>query len=181
MQVSSTTEPTRKAFFLLDLTDRIAKAMRLGSGVLLMFIMTVTLADVIARAIFDATGGSVDFTFIGAVELVSYGMLAMVLLAFPYGVDKGQVIVDLFTEGFRRRTKMRIEALYMAGFTALSIGMTIRFFEVAGRMSRSGESSQDLMIPLYYVYSFAYCALAFLALRCALLTIDYLTSGARRP
>ncbi len=181
MQVSPTTEPTRKAFLLLDLTDRIAKAMRIGSGVLLVFIMTVTLVDVVARTIFAATGGSVDVTFTGAVELVSYGMMAMVLLAFPYGVDKGQVIVDLFTDNLSAQTKMIMEAIYMAGFTALSCGMTIRFFEVAGRMRRSGESSQDLLIPLHIVYSFASCALAFLALRCALLTIDYLISGAKRP
>ncbi|HAY48636.1 TRAP transporter small permease subunit [Thalassospira sp.] len=181
MQVSSTTEPARKALFLLDLTDRIAKAMRIGSGVLLVFIMTVTLVDVIARTIFAATNGGIDVTFTGAVELVSYGMMAMVLLAFPYGVDKGQVIVDLFTDNLRRRTKMILEAVYMFGFAALSSGMTVRFFEVAGRMRRSGESSQDLLIPLHIVYSLASCALAFLALRCTLLAIDYLVSGAKRP
>ncbi|MEQ8392676.1 MAG: TRAP transporter small permease subunit [Thalassospira sp.] len=181
MQVTPSSEPTRKAFPLLDLTDRIAKAMRIGSGVLLIFIMTVTLVDVVARTIFTATGGALDVTFTGAVELVSYGMLAMVLLAFPYGVDKGQVIVDLFTDNFSRQTKMIMEAVYMLGFTALSTGMAIRFFEVAGRMKRSGESSQDLLIPLHVVYSFASCALAFLALRCILLTIDYLISGAKRP
>ncbi len=175
---TATKEPARAVLMLLNLTDRIAGAMRIGSGMLLTSMMLVTLCDVLSRALFSATDGTLDLTFTGGVELVSYGMLFMVLLAFPYGVDKGQVIVDLFTERFRTRTKLRLEGLYMTGFAALSIGMTIRFFEVAGRMKRSGEVTQDLLIPLHLVYTLASCALAFLALRCVLLALDcFLTEG----
>ncbi len=135
------------------LIERIAFYMHVLSGFFIVSMMFVTLADVITRALFKATDGSVDFTFLGGVELIKYGLLFMVLFTLPYTVAKSQIIVDLFTEKMSEKTKVALEAFYIFGYTLLGSGMTYRFLIAIEEAKVSGESTQDLMIPLYYIYS----------------------------
>lgn len=147
------------------LIDAIAYYMQLVSGALLVAMMLIVLADVSTRAIFGMTGGSIDFTFIGGVELVKYALLFTVLFALPYCVDRSQVIVDLFTERMSERGKTVLEAIYLIGYAALGTGMSIRFYESIFNSINTGETTQDLLIPLSYIYVVTTFATTILALR----------------
>jgi TRAP-type mannitol/chloroaromatic compound transport system permease small subunit len=149
------------------LVERLTSIMHTISGIVLIGIMFVTLADVIGRALFEATDGKVDFTFIGGVELTKYGLLVAVLFALPHSLSRSQVIVDLFTDTFKTRTKSILEGLYMLCFALLASGMSFGFFHSIGEAQQSGQTTQDLLIPLYYLYAISAFATAVLALTAA--------------
>lgn len=149
---------------------RILYGMHVLSGVILVLMMFVTLADVISRALFNMTKGSLDITFIGGVELIKYGLLLMVLFALPYSVGRSQVIVDLFTESISARKKAILEGVYMLGFMLMGAGMSYRFFHAIREADMSGGTTQDLLIPLSYIYGLSSFSTGMLAI--AALTIS---------
>ena len=153
------------------LLDFLANALNKVSGCLLIFMMFTTLADVLTRALFAATSGDVDLTFIGGIEFIKYGLLLTVMFSLPYAVGRSQVIVDLFTDHFSSKTKAWFEGVYMLGFVLMGVAMSYRFFHAVETSKMYGETTQDLLIPLYYFYGICGFAMAFLAveaLRCAL-------------
>lgn len=159
---------------------RLARAMHLVSGVFLIAMMVIILVDVIGRAVFGATDGAVDITFTGGVELVSYSLLFMVLFTLPYSVSRGQVIVDLFTVGMSEKVKGVLAGVYTFGFGLLGLGMTIRFVEAVERVAATGEYSQDLHIPLFYIYAVTAFATGVLALRGVLVAVEQISESIKR-
>ena len=148
---------------------KLTLAMHYIAGTVLVSMMFITLADVISRAIFGMTEGAVDFTFIGGIELTKYGLLTVVLFSLPHAVGRSQVIVDLFTEKWSNRVKNLVEAFYMFGFTLIGSGMSYRFYHAIEYANDSGETTQDLFIPLSYLYGLSAFATSVLAIA-ALLT-----------
>lgn len=162
--------------FVSRVVERLTFFMHVISGALLVSMMFVTLADVVSRALFEATDGSVDMTFIGGVELIKYGLLITILFALPHSLSRSQVIVDLFTDTFKTRTKSIMEGIYILGFVMLGSGMSYRFFQAIEEADMSGETTQDLLIPLSYFYaisSFATAVLAIAALSASLQLFIY--------
>ncbi|MBP2315348.1 TRAP transporter small permease [Azospirillum soli] len=164
---------------LADAAYRVARAMYCVAGVLLIGMMLIILADVVSRTVFGMSRGAVDFTFVGGIEMVSYTLLFMVLFTLPYAVSRGQVIVDLFTNGLSERAKGVLEGIYTLGFGLIGIGMTTRFIETAERVAQTGESSQDLLIPLTYIYGVTAFATAVLALRGVMAALQQITESIR--
>ncbi len=153
------------------LFERATFSMHVFSGAILVSMMFITLADVISRGVFKLTDGSLDLTFIGGVELIKYGLLFTILFALPYSVGRSQVIVDLFTENMKARTKAILEGIYILGFFLLGSGMSYRFFLAIEHAEMSGETTQDLLIPLSYIYAVSSFATAMLALAALLISL----------
>ncbi|MCB1760199.1 MAG: TRAP transporter small permease [Gammaproteobacteria bacterium] len=159
---------------LMNVVERVAYAMHVISGLLLITMMVTVLLDVVSRTLFGASGGSIDFTFHGAVEIVSYGLLFMVLFALPYSVSSSQVIVDLFTERMGENAKQMLAGIFTLGFGLMGLGMAVKFYEATLRVAETGETTQDLLIPLSYLYAVTAAATAMLALRGLLVAIEQL-------
>ncbi|MBV1789751.1 TRAP transporter small permease [Marinobacterium sp. D7] len=147
------------------LVDAVSSYMQLISGLLLVSMMVTVLLDVTSRALFRMTDGGLDLTFIGGIELIKFGLLFTVLFALPYCVDKSQVVVDLFTEKLTDPKKAFLESIYFVGYAVLGTGMTIRFYHAIGNAAMSGETTQDLLIPMNYIYVLTTFATAVLAIR----------------
>lgn len=147
---------------------RIAVGMNVASAVLLLGMVLVTLADVAARATFAATRGSVDFTFRGSVELVSYGLLLLVFFTFPHSIRQAQVVVEMFTDRFGPRVSDVLEGGYTVCLALLSAVLAWRFHDSAGELALSGETTQDLLIPLGFIHHAVSFACAVLAVRAVL-------------
>ena len=135
------------------------------SGVLLIAVMFIVLGDVVTRGLFAASGGTLDYTFRGGIELVSYGLLFLVLFALPYVLCRAQVYVDLFVGNLSQRSKSIMAAIYTFGFCLLGTGMTFRFIEASLRVAETGETTQDLLIPMWCLYAISAFGTAVLALR----------------
>lgn len=157
---------------LKNFINRIAYAMHTCSGVLLIGMMLVTLVDVVTRTLYGLSDGGIAFTFIGGVELIKYGLLFTVLFTLPQSVGDSQVIVDLFTEQMSERTKVYLESFYLLGFALLGAGMTYRFYLAIEGAVLSGETTQDLMIPMPWIYRVVVVATTVLTLRCLIITWD---------
>lgn len=152
-------------------------AMHYIAGVVLVFMMCVTMADIVSRALFGITKGGIDLTFIGGIELTKYGLLTLVLFALPHSVSRSQVIVDLFTDSWQTRTKSLFEGTYMLGYVLLGSGMSYRFYHAVGYAAETGETTQDLFIPMGYLYGLCSFATAILALTALITSLNLLING----
>ena len=159
---------------LSNFVHKISRLMYRISGVLLITVMFIVLGDVVTRGLFAATEGALDFTFRGGVELVSYGLLFLVLFALPYVLCRAQVYVDLFVGNISQRSKAIMAAIYTFGFCLLGTGMTIRFIEASLRVAETGETTQDLLIPMWWLYAISAFGTGVLALRGLFEAIDQL-------
>lgn len=144
---------------------RIAFGLNVVGGVSLISIVVVVLADIITRTIFGATDGRVDITFPGSFELVKFGLLFTLAYCMPYALNSGQVVVDLFTDNWSAKAKGRIGAFYMLFFAAFGFAMTSALIHSGHDAKLSGETSQDLIIPMQYIYYLASVGMAVLGLR----------------
>ncbi|MCF8478907.1 MAG: TRAP transporter small permease [Rhodospirillum sp.] len=165
---------------LFNAAHRLAHGMHMVAGVLIVLMVVTVLVDVVTRFVFGATDGAIDFTFRGGVEIVSFCLLFMVLFALPYSVARGQVIVDLFTETMSERLKDILSGVYLFGFGLLGLGMTIRFSDAVGQALSTGETSQDLVVPLAYIYMAVTFATAVLALRGFLVGLEHILESGKR-
>jgi len=151
--------------WLLKAVDGLALILYWISGLLLVVMMLSVVFDVISRALFAATDGNLDLTFTGGIELVKYSLLFSMLCAFPYAVDKGQIVVDLFTQGWSNRTQRWTDGFYTICFGVFG-GLLCWRFGLAGEEAEvSGELTQDLLIPMAPIYLAASAVLGVLALR----------------
>jgi len=144
---------------------KLSRIMYRISGVILISVMFIVLADVVTRGVFAASEGALDYTFRGGIELVSYGLLFLILFALPYVLCRAQVYVDLFVENISQRAKQIMGAVYTFGFCLLGTAMTIGFVESSLRVAETGETTQDLLIPMWCFYAIAAFGTAVLALR----------------
>jgi len=165
----------------MEAVRRLALAMHVFSGLLLIGMMATVLLDVISRGVFGASGGEIDFTFRGGVEVVSYGLLFMVLFTIPHSVSGSQVVVDLFTKQMSGRLKALLAGIYTFGFGLLGVGMAVRFFGAVGRVAGTGETTQDLLIPMTFIYGATAFAATVLALRGILVALRQLREGWEQP
>ncbi|WP_142846228.1 TRAP transporter small permease subunit [Telmatospirillum sp. J64-1] len=149
---------------VVEAAHLVARIMHWISGAILIAMMGTVVADILVRSLFAATGGAVKLFFPGAVELVSYGLLLMVLFALPYSVTRGQVIVDMFTEGMSPRLKNVIDGAYVLCFGLLG-AMMCRHYLVEFSNAGSFSTTQDLHIPMTVFYGLAALATGLLALR----------------
>lgn len=165
---------------LLDVVRRIAYGLYLVAGVLLLVMVATVLYEIVSRSLFGISRGAIDITIRGGVEIVSYALLFMVLFALPYAVDRGQVVVDLFTESMGRHLAGLFAGVYTLGFALLGFGMSLRFYEGVGRLAMTGETTQDLLIPMTHIYAVASLATFLLGLRSLLIGIHEIRKGALR-
>ena len=142
--------------------------------------VAIVLADALSRILFGLTGGGIDLTFVGGVELVSYALLFTIAFTLPFSLDRGQVMVDLFTQSWPQRARAAADAVYFLGFAALGFGMAWKFYEGIGRTAASGQTTQDLGVPLYQVYGLAAFAAFVLGLRALVVAAD-LALGRAKP
>jgi TRAP-type mannitol/chloroaromatic compound transport system permease small subunit len=151
--------------WLINAIDALALILYRISGLLLILMMLSVVADVASRSLFALTQGSLDLTFVGGIELVRYGLLFAMLFAFPHAVDKGQIVVDLFTHNLAPSTLRWFDGFYTLCFGIFGALLCWRFTEAAEASRLSGELTQDLLLPLAPLYLVSAFALGMLALR----------------
>jgi TRAP-type C4-dicarboxylate transport system permease small subunit len=162
---------------LMSAVRSFSYVMHVISGILLILMVITVLVDVATRLVFGMSGGAVNLTFPGGVEIVRYSLLLMVLFTLPYSVSRGQVVVDLFTENLPERVKGLMTGVFLIGFALLGFGMATRFYHAIWNAMSSGETTQDLLLPIWYFYALASFATTVLALRSLFVSVDYIIYG----
>lgn len=163
---------------LVRLVDTVCQLLMRLSGLMVVAMMAIVLVDIVTRALFRFSDGRIDITFIGGIELVKFSLLFSILYALPWCVDRAQVVVDLLTENLSDRGKALLESIYFAGYALLGTGMSLRFWEASQGALMSGETSQDLLLPMAYIYGATLVGTLLLALRSMLVSAARLGKAA---
>ena len=156
---------------LYRLFQRLTFVMHLISGIILVAMMGTTLMDVMTRLLFRVSGETIDWTFIGSVEVTRYGLLLAILFTLPYALNHAQVIVDLFTEKLSQPLKDGLSCVYWLGFMLMGGAMCYRYCLSAEEVALTGETTQDLLIPMSYFYGLAAFAMGMLVIASLLAAI----------
>ena len=120
------------------------------------FLMFAVVAfNILARGLFDATGGGVNMMISGAIELSQYALMISIFAAIPAMLGTGLIRVDILSKQFPiwlHRITERLWLLLIAGFAAV---LFMAFFEFAQTAFDRGDQTQDLRWPLWPFYAVA--------------------------
>lgn len=150
---------------LIDWTRKVAFGLNMVAGGILVATMLVVLLEILIRTLFGITGGRLDITFHGSFELVRWGLLFTLAFCMPYSLPRAQVVVDLFTDNMSEWMKEKLAGLYTLLFGVFGFLMSYLMIESAHGAIATGETSQDLLIPMQYIYSITAVGMFMLGLR----------------
>lgn len=128
---------------------------KLIAGGALLAMLMVTVTDVALRYLYRLTDGSLDWSVVGSVELVSYLMLFALLAGMAANVEKGQVVVEAFSHRLGDKYKAHLAGFYLLGFVALGVVVCFGLWDAAVNARSYGEITQDLRLPMAPIYGFA--------------------------
>jgi len=148
------------------LVDRINEFLMKVAGLGFVFMVAITCADILLRAVWKPITGTV--------ELVMYANA--VCVAFALGatqIKKGHIAVDILVSSFskgKRKVLVFINSILCISFFAL---VTWQVTKYATTLLKTGELSETLKIPYHlYVYATALgCVALILALICDIIKI----------
>jgi TRAP-type C4-dicarboxylate transport system permease small subunit len=120
----------------------VMKGMREISCVSLVFIVVITMADIICRAIYKP--------IVGTYELVSFAGAVTIGLALPITAwEKGHIYMEFIVERLSVRTQALFSVITRALVMLLFFFIGIALYVVGTEMRTSGEIALSLKIPVY--------------------------------
>ena len=140
---------------LLRLCDAVAL-------IALAVLFGVVAANVLGRALFDATGQSLNLMIPGAIELSRYALMVLVFASLPRAAEAGMVRVDLLIDRLPPLLSRFLDSLWGLAIAAFGGATGWLLIEDALLQARRGDATQDLEMPLWLLTGFA--GLASLAL-----------------
>lgn len=125
----------------------VMKGMREVSCLSLVFIIAITMADVISRAIYKP--------IIGTYELVSFAGAVTIGLSLPMTAwEKGHVFMEFIVEKLSVKTQALLSAVTRVFVVLLFFFIGIALYVVGTEMRTSGEIALSLKIQVYpFVYA----------------------------
>lgn len=112
------------------------------SGIMLAFILCLTLLDVIVR--------NLGHPIVGSVEIISFGGSVVVGFAIPYASwKKSHVYVDMLVDKLSPGKQLLLNAITRCMGIALFIFVGINFIIYGLDLIRTGEVSASFRLPYY--------------------------------
>lgn len=141
-----------KRFFRL--TEQICQIMDWIGGVVLVFMMLLTVADVILRYLRKP--------ILGTYELVSLAGAIVVGFAMPHSSwEKTHVSVDMLLDKVEKTRKNVLQIITRIMGFLLFIVIGVNLMDMGTTLTQTHESTLTLMIPLYpFVYALGVCCFA---------------------
>jgi TRAP-type C4-dicarboxylate transport system permease small subunit len=136
------------------LTEKICQVMDWIGGVVLVFMMLLTVADVIMRYL----GKPV----LGTYELVSLAGAIVVGCAMPHtSWENTHVTVDMLLEKMEKTRKNVLQIITrIMGFLLFGV-VGVNLIDMGTTLTKTGESTLTLVLPLYpFVYVLGVCCFA---------------------
>jgi TRAP-type C4-dicarboxylate transport system permease small subunit len=117
------------------------------AGMVLAFMIVLTLCDVILR--------NLGHPITGSMEIIQYGGSIVFGFSIPYATWMGaQVLVDLVTNKLGLNNRKRIQAVTRSVGIIMFLFVAYNFFMYALDVKRTGELTASFRIP-YYPFCFA--------------------------
>ncbi len=160
-----------------DVLNRLARVLLAISGVALVSMMFVVMFDVIVRNLGVVIPVFQEIKYYGAIEVVRYLFLLAMAGAMPWGVEKSQVIVELFTQRMAPHARARLDSVFLLGFAVFGALMAYSLFGAGAHALTTGETTPDLLLPIAPIRYATGCCMALMALRAAVEGIQGLRTG----
>lgn len=172
-EATATRRPTAALTAVGHVLDRVAGAVAVLGGLVLVGMIAVSVVSIFGRSILPPLSGLVGMplrarSIPGDIELVQHGLGIAVFAFLPYcQLRRGNVIVDFFTANARHRVRAALDLLGNAIFLALASLIAWRL--IAGLQDKIAFNDTTMVLRLQEAYPFA-AALAcawLLAIVCA--------------
>lgn len=162
---------------LMNVLNALARALLVVAGVALVCMMFVTIFDVLLRNFGNNFDALRDFRFYGSIEIVRYLFLVAMAGTMPWGVEKSQVVVELFTQRLSEAARCRIDSFFLLGFTVFGGALAYALWMGAVHSWSTGETTPDLGLPLAWPRYIASVCMGLMALRALFLGIQGIRRG----
>jgi TRAP-type C4-dicarboxylate transport system permease small subunit len=138
----------------LRLVNKFCRLMDWIGGTVLVFMMLLTVADVILRYL--------GRPILGTYELVSLGGLVVVGLAMPHSSWQGvHVNVDIFLDSAHRMRTLVLKIITRIIGVLFFIIAGVNLIDMGNTLTKTHESTLTLTLPLYpFAYVLGICCLA---------------------
>lgn len=123
------------------------------SGLSVLAMITITCIDVVARRF--------GITVVGAYDLARIFSMITLACALPYTTAvKGHVAIEFFFHKLGRKSRLVVDTVMRTLSVALFILFTIRSFTYGNQLKMSGQVTQTIQIPVYWLaYVISFCSL----------------------
>ena len=153
--------------------ERLARAVAMAGGMLLVGVMAMTVVSVGGRYFFNAP-------IPGDYELTELACGIAVFAFFPWcHVRNGNIVVGFFTGAMRPRHRAALDAVHGVVFTAVAGLITWRLFVGGVHKYLDGETTLFLGIPLHWGYFSALLGAGMLTAVCGLVVHRHLRACGR--
>jgi TRAP-type C4-dicarboxylate transport system permease small subunit len=116
--------------------------LRLATGILLIFMMMLTVVDVVLRYGFNSS-------IRGGFEITELTVAALMFAGFPLVSLRAQhITIDLFDRAFPPRMRRALDCLAQLVCTGVFIGIALLLFRKADRMTLSSDVTSAINIPI---------------------------------
>jgi TRAP-type C4-dicarboxylate transport system permease small subunit len=160
MAVSRNASPRSLALALERRLRLACRIMAAGGALILLAIMLVVVASVVRRSLLS---GPIP----GDYELVEFGMAIAITAFLPYcQIERGNVIVDFFTDSASHRTKQLLEAVGNLIYLLIAALITWRLVMGGIDTFRWGGDTMVLRLPNWWAFPPMVLATALLTLVC---------------
>lgn len=163
--------------FLQNLLDAVVRLLLWLAGVALVAMMFVTIVDVVIRNFGEYIPVFREIRLYGILEVVRYLFLVSMAGTMPWGVEKSQVIVELFTQKLSNTARARIDSFFLLGFTVFGGFMAYALVLSGVHAINANETTPDLGLPMSWIRFFAAFCMGLMALRALLIGIQGLRRG----
>lgn len=129
-----------------------------------VFLMLNVAGTVVARTIQSVTGGAVNLIWSGSIEMAVLALTVVVFASLHRSFIVGAIKVDIFTQSLPRPVRRVVDGLFGLIYAAFAAAMAWRFSHATATTFERGDATQDLTIPMFYIYAFLTVAAAALAI-----------------
>ena len=150
------------------LLERLARAVALAGGLLLVGVTGITVISVLGRYLFNAPVP-------GDYELTELACGIAVFWFFPYCyIEKANIVVEFFTGRLRSGFKTALDAAHNIAFAIVAGLISWRLFVGGMHKLQDGETTVFLAIPIHWAYFAALLGAGLLTVTCIVATLRQL-------
>ena len=134
-------------------TKNIIKAFDSISLASILFLLTIVAFNIIARQLHNISDGSISIMIPGVIELSKYTLLLIIFFSLPRATSSGMIRVDMFSNKLPKTLAQFLDKLWLILMACFFTALFWLFANKTIVTFHRGDATQDLQIPLFYIYA----------------------------